>query len=329
MLPANPTRTPETMAQYQRIVRTMERHAEKMKARGDIGEVNDPNLLLAIAFHELEPWISASTSRMYKAAVLQEIKKSPTDQADDALNLLQPEESERTIQRDEWLVVQRKTNLVEKRCEQQRATHLSPTDWQTLLTELQASSSPYGIVAAMWLAATRITGLRPCEWQNACRTGPGLIVRNAKATNGRAHGKNRTLNLLAMPSNDISLIDAMLNITARGTDGEFRALYHRVRDLIADAARKHLNKRTEYPSLYTARHMFASAAKSAFTQAEVAALMGHGNIATAPQHYAAARYAKGRRQPDVRAADADINAVQRLEAARAALRKLRRAEGGE
>lgn len=329
MQPTNPTRTPETEAAYKRVIKTLENHAAKMQERGDIGEVGDPNLLLAIALHELEPWVTASTARVYKAALLQQIKHSPSEQKDNALGLLQPEEGENTLQRDDWLADQRKHNLHGKRCSQQRATHLSPKDWQTLLTGLQASKSPYGIVASLWLVATRITGLRPCEWEHASRNGPSLAVRNAKATNGRAHGESRTLNLVAMPSSEISLIDAMLTIAAKVKGEQFRSLYHRVRDLISDVARQYLSKRSKYPSLYTARHMFASAAKSAFSKAEVAALMGHGSTATASQHYAAARYAKGGRELDIRASETDIDAVQQLEAARAALRQIRRTEAGE
>lgn len=326
---ANPTRTPATLAQYQRIVGTMTRHAARMRARGDIGEVTDPCLLMALALLQLEPWISAATSRMYRAALLQQIKSAPSEHAEDALSLLEPEQGEAAIRRDDWLAEQRKINLCTKRCAQQRATHLSPNDWRILLHALQSSSSPFGKVAAIWLVATERTGLRPCEWRHAIRQGFGLVVRNAKATNGRSHGPIRTLNLVAMPPDDISLIDTMLKFAHQGDDGQFKALYHRVRDLIADVARSHLSKRSQYPSLYTARHMFASAAKSAFTEAEVAALMGHGNTHTAPEHYAAARHAKGRRQPDVRASDTDIDAVRHLEALRARLRKLRGTEGGE
>ncbi len=41
-----------------------------------------------------------------------------------------------------------------------------------------------------------------------------------------------------------------------------------------------------YPSLYTARHMFAAAVKGSYSTVEVAAMMGHASSATATQHYA-------------------------------------------
>lgn len=144
MQPAIPTRTPRTMAQYQRVIGTMMRHAARMQARGDIGEVGDTSLLLALALLELEPWISAPTARLYKAALVQKIKHSPTEQADNALSLLQPEQSEAVIRRDDWPDEQRKINLRDKRCAQQRATHLPPSDWRILLNALQTSNSPYG-----------------------------------------------------------------------------------------------------------------------------------------------------------------------------------------
>ncbi|MCA8451381.1 hypothetical protein, partial [Burkholderia vietnamiensis] len=48
--------------------------------------------------------------------------------------------------------------------------------------------------------------------------------------------------------------------------------------------------RKTYPTLYSARHQFAADAKSSgWTQAEVAALLGHASDDTAARHYARAR----------------------------------------
>ena len=329
MLLVNPTRTSATEEAYRRIVRTLERHADRMQARGDIGPIVDHNMRLAVTLYELEPWIAPSTARIYSAALVQEIKHAPTEGADDAMALVKPDESERTIRRSDWLAEQRQRNLTKKRGAQQRATHLPAKDWWTLQDSLQASTSQYGVVAAVWLAATQITGLRPCEWRHAQRIGPSLVVHNAKATNGRSFGPTRTLSLLASTSDDVCLIDTMITLAAAGKSGDFRALYHRVRDLIADVARQCLSKRAKYPTLYTARHLFASAAKLERPKAEVAALMGHGNPETAPQHYEAGRYAKGARGLSVRASELDVQAVQKLEAARAALRQIRRLESGQ
>ena len=99
----------------------------------------------------------------------------------------------------------------------------------------------------------------------------------------------------------------------------YAALYRGARELIADVGRRVLCPRDRYPSLYTARHAFASSAKLTFPQHVVAALMGHASVDTAPRHYAAARFARGGRPLEVDPSPQDVQAVARLQAARAAI----------
>ena len=168
------------------------------------------------------------------------------------------------------------------------------------------------------MVCTRVTGLRPCEWQHAVLEGAALKVTNAKSTHKRSHGKHRTIDLHLARKALLDLIESFLGVVKEQQGDQFVALYDRVRDLIADVARRTLSKRRKYPTLYTARHMFASTAKANLSKEEVAALMGHGSIDTAGRHYAAARHARDGFPLEVMPMQQDIEAVKQLNAAKLA-----------
>lgn len=315
MLPRPNGRTPATTQAYHRVVQTLRNHVCRMQAAGDLPHAADDNLLMALAWLELQPWIAPATSRQYKAALCDHMRQHPGPEDDEVMRLIEPDLDTVVLEREERLAEQRKLNLTGRRGAQQRATHLSAEDWKRLMEALHHSTSAYGRVAALWLAATRLVGLRPCEWQSAKRVGSALLVCTAKATQGRSHGPTRSLNLSGLSPMEVQIIDRCL-VEMDGRQGRlYRQLYSRVRDLIADVGRRCLSPRSRYPSLYTARHMFASAAKSAFTKVEVAALLGHGNVDSAALHYAAARFARGGRPLGVRASPGDIDAVLRRQQA--------------
>lgn len=163
-------------------------------------------------------------------------------------------------------------------------------------------------LAAAWLRATYITGLRPSEWQGARLDGMRLVVRNGKNTNGRAHGDTRTLHLRVGQSDvhNIALLIARLQ-------ADYQAHYAQVRQAIQREARRLWPRRPKRPTLYTARHMFAAGAKAALPRAEVGALMGHSTDRTAGMHYARASSAGGRR-PAVAADQRDVARVARVPA---------------
>jgi hypothetical protein len=294
MLLRTPTRTPETLLSYRRVMRTLENHLARRLAAGDLRHLDDRNLQLAITWHDLRPFISASTDRQYKAALMQHLREHPSEEDIDrvVMELLDPEQGLSEIENDDRLADQRKRNLVEPRGSQQRARYISPADWHILITALCASSSQVGKLAALWLAATRVTGLRPCEWETARRHGVSLVVQNAKSTNGRSHGPTRDIFLGGIDPVQLRMIDSLLEIMSMVPEGAFVDLYNRVRDLIADVGRASLTKRSTYPTLYSARHLFAAEAKRELTRIEVAALMGHRSIASAAQSYLEARYAR-------------------------------------
>lgn len=306
-----------TIDAYKYINRGLLRHAALMQERGDLGDLSDRNMTLAIAVADLEPRVQPSTARQYRAAVKFAIESEPGPLDEEALAILMPEMSEVQEEKQQMLTQLRAALLTELRGSQQRAEYLSERDWQTFLAALNASKNLWGRITALWFACTLITGLRPCEWERAKMQDKTLVVVNAKATQGRAHGPIRTLDLGKADANTVVLLEKFLRIVAAHQGVAFADMYNGVRNLITKVARDVLSPRKRYPTLYTARHAFSSKAKTVFTKQQVAALMGHASSETASRHYAAARHARGGSPLEVEPSHQDIRAVRLLEAAKA------------
>lgn len=144
----------------------------------------------------------------------------------------------------------------------------------------------------LWLKASRLTGLRPSEWENADLTtmysAPALIIRNAKATNGRANGTERTLILDLLTKEELETIQDMIEmIEGYSTEMPFARLQELLGKYMMRSTRKCFGKRKKYPTLYSNRHQFSADAKmSGHTKSEVAALLGQASDETAGRHYA-------------------------------------------
>lgn len=171
-------------------------------------------------------------------------------------------------------------------------------DYEKLIAylTLHVGKHRYARALLIWLQATKLTGLRPSEWGSASLVaGSGtptrLIVRNAKATNGRGNGDQRSLNCQGLAPEDLSILGAMVEMLEgyRAAGIDHTELQSKISDYMKYAARHCFGKRAKYPSLYSLRHQFSANAKaSGHTRAEVAALLGHGSDATAGTHYARA-----------------------------------------
>jgi len=135
-----------------------------------------------------------------------------------------------------------------------------------------------------------LLGLRPCEWSSARVVGTRLIVRSAKATNGRACGPEREIDLLGPYEHPIVLLDLADLICAMSrlpfAEPDRRRAFGRLAARLDRACHRAGVARI---SLYTPRHIALSSAKRVMTPAEVAALAGHAVDRTAAQHYAKRR----------------------------------------
>lgn len=310
------TKTPDTCAFYKRVAGRLERHAEQMQSRGDLGNLTDLNMRLAMAYRDLEPTVQASTAKIYKLAALSAIALQPSPYDSEAMAILNPEMSPEETERLHHVAETRSATLTVARGAQQKAKHLPPKDWAELLASLVVSKSGAGSLAAIWLTATLATGLRPCEWREAKLVGTDLVVKNAKNTNGRAHSTHRTISLSQLPSEIRAAIQDLLDAVSHISTSDFSEKYNCTRKAIWSTARRIFHGRKSFPTLYTARNCFASRAKATFPKDYVAALMGHASIFTAARHYAPARHAKGQMPLDVEPSFKDVDAVRRASAAK-------------
>ncbi len=186
----------------------------------------------------------------------------------------------------------------------------------------------------LWIRATVATGLRPCEWANATfaitpEGSPQLVVVNAKATNGRAHGPTRTINMASYPEDVVQDVQAHSNhcrAVASAGEEAFYHFYTAMRRLMAEASRALWPRRDRHYTLYSLRHQFAANVKQGIvsesdedTRSTVGALMGHATDDTAGFHYARAAQAdSGPRQLVPDAAPEEVARVRRVARSRPA-----------
>lgn len=147
-----------------------------------------------------------------------------------------------------------------------------------------------------WLFAGILTGLRPIEWQSATiekiNGQDALIVKNAKNSNGRAHGEFRTIHLKMLSKEEKRHIFLQVqNAHYWAGLGKYKYFTNSCAALLKKVGEKVLKGNGRlYPCLYSLRHQFSADLKaSGFSREEIAALMGHAVDDTATIHYAKKR----------------------------------------
>ena len=174
---------------------------------------------------------------------------------------------------------------------------------------MAGSRQTYAPAARLWLWVGILTGLRPKEWEGASLDESGLVlrVRNAKQGNGRGNGTHRHLRLHRMMPDEQNAIRQMVDLIAASPD--FPLLYARVRKIVWRTAKRCWPRRTQRPSLYSARHQWAANAKRIYSKRVVAALAGHASEETAGIHYA--RKSRGEVAHLPEPTEQDIQAVRK------------------
>lgn len=174
---------------------------------------------------------------------------------------------------------------------------VSEADLVKLFTYLTSSRSKSARMIAVLLMATVASGLRPSEWLLAAPIAPEegfefkLVVRNAKATYGRAHGEFRTLRWNEIDPRVKSAILEVCDTCAHimrvqdNARAHYSMLLKSWSDELARVARMLWPKRKRHITFYSARHQAAANFKCVYLDAEVAALMGHAVDYTAFMHY--------------------------------------------
>lgn len=159
----------------------------------------------------------------------------------------------------------------------------------------RAPRGQWGIRSVKMLLASVATGLRPIEWDSAqAEEIKGEIyirVRNAKGTNGRAHGEYRTVGIAAdHPLSNVVMSHlreiqdfAIANPSKPGYyTAECNEAIKKVMQEIAQAQ----GIRYIALQMYTGRHQFSANVKRAgFSDAQISYMMGHNSARTARDHY--------------------------------------------
>jgi integrase len=257
------------------------------------------------------------TARLYRSAILFVLMDQGYPELEEARQRLNRQDQDG----DAWVhdrdQIRRQQRYLRRhpRTSAQKAKYFSEEDALHLLEALGKARSEWSDATATWISANVLTGLRPGEWQRARvqQNDAGeevLTVTNAKWTNGRAHGADRTLVLDGLTAGQRAVILRQIEITSSFVRlDQFPHYYKQCRQLLQRIADRLWPDRLRHPTLSTGRHVFTANAKSVFGKIEVAAMLGHASVESAGMHYARRRRggACGVR-PSVR----DIDAVAAL-----------------
>lgn len=335
-----PTKTPETEANYVRVYKMLHDASKKQLEGTDSevkeGETLDPSEVVKYFLKNRVQWKPA-TERLYRASIFHHLEpqrhtnslyftahhrlfdytnplkagrltftdnKAKQEALDDLVNItLQRKKNEEDRQRKKHLA----------NTSGQKAKHILADDIAKLMEAFDRSSSKWKNNTKVWFQAAALTGLRPIEWANSSLTTNekgelALKVLNAKTTNNRSFGDFRTLGLQKLKPEEIEVISQQVkNAQIMEDRGHFNSWFEACRNLIKLISRELWPNRMCYPTLYTARHIFAANAKVNLTRKEVAALMGHGSELTAGHHYARRSSASG--SMNVTPSEEDMNAL--------------------
>ncbi|WP_298293417.1 hypothetical protein [Thiomonas sp.] len=220
------------------------------------------------------PALRAASWRQYRAAV-----KAALEQAQE---LPDPQRQHLTAALDTPAPARPRLPL---RTSARKARALRLADLDRLVDRLLVSPGRWDGLSARWLWWGLLTGLRPIEWRDARLQQAGsdgcLRVRNAKHSQGRAHGEWRTVHLTLQPEETSALVQFIAEVQA-----DFPAAFTGCRMALYRAASRLWPRRQQRPSLYTGRHQFSANAKAAgLSPVQIAALMGHAVTATHQVHY--------------------------------------------
>lgn len=261
------------------------------------------------------PRWSRSTWRTYKRSVVETMKREPPDEDGDVVSALT------TLVSASQSSALRKTH----RTSASKAVRFPRDARERIFAALRLGRSNQAVELIDFISASCASGLRPAEWRGASLE-PGvedgavrLVVQNAKATNGRAHGPTRTLHWRDLPPEVATAISRTIAIARRfPSDAAYRAYCNGLQDLLGSVSRRLWPDRERHFTLYTCRREFIARAKSIYSPVEVAALAGHSVDRTSLSHYGRTRKSRSSGQIDVELPTPDPGDVARVRVVAAA-----------
>lgn len=296
-----PTQSPGTKKAYARRCRQLAAAAQRKLAKATGQRTEDieltPTMLVDFVIGKKASYM-ANSWRVVRSAVISKLENTAT-----LVDETVAKEIKAEIKR---LKDEKPAPAKEKKPVTSRTKDKSPSESDMTRIEHEAlarqTASTIDLVA--YLKAALPTGLRPCEWPRA-RFGKStrdgyrwmLVVENAKATNGRAHGPVRTLHWEELAPEVVQDICVWIKIAQ---DDDYDRRLNTIGHSLWEITRELWPRRKKWPTLYSARHIAIAAWKAFYLRkgqsplerlealAIIAALAGHGTDDTATKHYARA-----------------------------------------
>lgn len=280
----NPTRRPSTIRAYLKRAEEL-----RLQAHADLNipptQRLDPRQIVGWLAKKKITY-SASTWRQYKSAMICSLENE-LDLLDERLDPTPWAEAIEMLRN----IVNEGDGVKDGGTSAKKLKKFPQSDFTHLDTYLK--SKPHQTHEALrdWLQSGIWTGLRPVEWRDCelidINGIPALLVQNAKHSNGRAHGKTRTVILQRFTPEELETLKRHLaRVHKWYSAGIYDRMYHACSSKLYTVVRKLWPKRTRHLTLYSTRHQFVADAKASnFSLIEIAALMGHAVDETASEHY--------------------------------------------
>lgn len=269
---------------------------------GDEFGLNDISLIdFANWSISLKPSLKASSWRSYRRALLYMFSHTElSDESEEAIRILENDIYNRIRDGGRLFSAQetKKENTSTSSLKMKRVVYADYLKIERALRVKFRSSRSMSL--RRWIEAGLLTGLRPSEWaatdvvhikdisNDTVKT--YLLVINAKATNGRANGVVRTLDISNFSDESKKAISDMSKLGRNWfKQGIFDYEKRECGRLLHRVSRELWSKRKNHYSLYSFRHQAIANWKTSLDQYSVAALAGHGVITTAGNSYAKKR----------------------------------------
>jgi len=252
-------------------------------------------------FFSLKPTLKPTAWRPYRQAAKAILSSIPHEAVESAIAMIDADVAQQAESRERKQAEAPKDGeargKLPRRTSSLKEKRVLKEDYDRILSFLRHfSRSRFAPVLIDWMEAGIATGLRPIEWQatdielREDPNAPGqrwvwLYVLNAKATNGRANGIVRTLDLSTFRDETLRAVQRM---SKAGSDwllaGTYDSMQSQCAQLLYGVSDK-VTKGKRIYSLYSMRHQFVANAKSYHKPEAVSALVGHVVTDTAISSY--------------------------------------------
>lgn len=294
------TRSEKTHQQYLKRGRLLVLRFRRETGNTDEGYDNLNPVEFVNWLFSLKPTLKATAWRPYRQSAKAILSSLPHDETEAALAMLDADIGEAGTSEPKKKASSKQDvdrDKLPRRTSSRKEKKFPKEDFDRIISYLKHfSRSGMASLLVDWLIAGVATGLRPIEWQatdvevREDPNAPGgrhvwLYVLNAKATNGRANGVVRTLNISGFRDETIRVVQRMSrNGNEFLIDGVYDTKQSQCSQLLYSVSEKLFKKKKVY-SLYSARHQFVANAKSYHKPESVSALVGHVVTETAVSSY--------------------------------------------